>query len=100
MRTTARAPTSPAALTDDQGAFTLHVPADANVTLDAFRRGDRLGTAQVGTGTGPVTIDLPAIGSIIVVATDGANPLPVRVQVLPAGAATLPELPRTSANRR
>jgi len=81
------------ARTDDQGAFTLHVPTDAVVTLDAYRRGDRIGTAQVGTATGPVAIDLPAIGSIIVVATDGANPLPVRVQVLPAGATTLPELP-------
>ncbi|MBA3458135.1 MAG: CehA/McbA family metallohydrolase [Deltaproteobacteria bacterium] len=80
-------------LTDDRGGFTIHVPAGANVTLDAFRRGDAIGTVQLGTSATLAPIDLPAVGSIVVAATNGVTPLPVRVQVLPAGATVLPELP-------
>ncbi|MDB4963227.1 MAG: hypothetical protein JWP01_3226 [Myxococcales bacterium] len=81
------------ALTDDAGQFTLHVPVDASVTLDAYRRGDQIGTTQVGTASGPVTIDLPAIGLIHVSATEAGQPVPVRVQVLPATGTQLPTLP-------
>lgn len=80
------------ALTNDQGEFTLHVPAGANVTLDAFRRGDRIGTVQAGTGNGPFAIDLPAVGSIVVTATNGITSLPVRVQVLPVAPTVLPSV--------
>jgi hypothetical protein len=74
------------ATTDAAGAFALHVPADADVTLTAFRRGDALVTTEVAAGANTAAIDLPAGGEIEVLATDdGGDPLPVRVQVLPAG---------------
>jgi hypothetical protein len=76
--------------TDDSGAFTLHVPTGANVHLDAFAPGDAIGTAEVGTGTS-ATIALPARGAIHVVATENAQPVPVRVQVLAADVPRLPD---------
>ncbi len=76
--------------TDDSGAFTLHVPTAANVHLDAFAPGDAIGTAEVGTGTS-ATIALPARGAIHVVATQNAQPVPVRVQVLAADVPRLPD---------
>lgn len=81
------------AVTGADGAFALHVPADADVHLEAFRHGDALGTASAGTGTGPVAIDLPAAGHIHVVATEGGAPVPVRVQVLPPAGVTVPTVP-------
>jgi hypothetical protein len=80
------------ATTDATGAFTLHVPAGANVRLDAFKPGDLVGTTAVGAGT-TATIDLPATGSIHVVATENAAPVPVRVQVMPAEAQAIPAVP-------
>ena len=78
--------------TDTAGNFTLHVPIDAEVRLDAYKRGDVLGSAQVGAGTA-ATIDLPAIGSIHVIATENGGAVPVRVQVVPAGGQAIPSVP-------
>jgi hypothetical protein len=69
------------ATTNETGEFTLHVPISASVHLDAFRPGDAIGTADVGTGV-TATIALPAQGAIHVVATENAQPVPVRVQVI------------------
>src|SRR5262249_25925326 len=70
--------------TDAAGHFTLHVPMDADVRVDAYRRGDQLASATIGLASDPVTIDLPATGAIHVVATEGAARVPVRIQVVPA----------------
>ncbi len=78
--------------TDAGGNFTLHVPIDAVVRLDAYKRGDAVGTAQVGSGTS-ATIDLPANGAIHVVATENGSAVPVRVQVVPAGGQAIPTVP-------
>jgi hypothetical protein len=68
--------------TDANGHYTLHVPADANVRVDAFKRGDALGATTIGAGaTGDV--ELAATGSIHVVATENGLAVPVRVQVMP-----------------
>ncbi|HET9987651.1 MAG TPA: CehA/McbA family metallohydrolase, partial [Kofleriaceae bacterium] len=80
------------ATTDANGNFTVHVPAGANVRLDAYKRGDAVGTTSIGAGT-TGTIDLPASGAIHVVATEQANPVPVRVQVVPAEAQAIPSVP-------
>lgn len=79
------------ARTGADGAFTLHVPADADVHLEAFRQGDALGLASIGTGAGPATIDLPATGKIHVIAREGATPVPVRVQVRGTQIPTVPK---------
>jgi hypothetical protein len=81
------------ATTDAGGQFTLHVPMDADVRLDAFKRGDQVVSATVGLASDPVAIDLPATGLIHVVATEGSARVPVRVQVVPAGAQTVPGVP-------
>jgi len=81
--------------TDEAGAYALHVPSDEQIYLTAWRRGDAVvGPTEVAADQDTVDIDLPATGSIHVVATDADNgwPLPVRVQVLPVGT-TLPSVP-------
>src|SRR3569623_2086921 len=78
--------------TDANGAFTLHVPAGANVRLNAYKRGDAFGSTTIGAAT-TGTIDLPATGSIHVVATENASAVPVRVQVVPAEGQALPAVP-------
>ena len=80
------------ATTAADGTFTLHVPAAANVHLDAYKRGDVVGTMDVGSAN-TATIDLPATGSIHVVATENGSPVPVRVQVMPAGGQSVPSVP-------
>ena len=68
-------------LTDAEGAYSVAVPEDATVRLRAYRRGEGI----VGPVAGP-DIDLPATGTIRVVATDGGgNAIPVRVQTRPVG---------------
>jgi hypothetical protein len=79
------------ATTDASGAYSLHVPANATVALTAFRRGDGMVTATAGTD--PVTLALPPAGAIRVIATEGAAPVPVRVQVLPGAGQTIAEAP-------
>jgi hypothetical protein len=82
------------ATTDATGAFTLHVPTAAVIRLDAFKRGDAVVSAMVGDGvTGD--LDLPATGTIHVVATEAGGPVPVRIQVLPAGGQMVPNVPAT-----
>lgn len=84
------------ALTDASGAYTLHVPASANVKLVAYKRGDASLEAQAGsTGTAAPAIDLPATGAIHVTATEDGHGVPVRVQIVPAGGQSVPTLPRT-----
>lgn len=83
------------ATTDAAGSFTLHVPAGAAVDLTAYRRGDAVvGPVSVPAAQGTAMLRLGDAGSIHVVATDAATMagLPVRVQVLPVGAA-VPSLP-------
>jgi hypothetical protein len=79
------------ARTGADGAFTIHVPADADVHLEAFRYGDALGRAAVGTGAGPAAIDLPATGKIHVVARENGAGVPVRVQVRGTAIPTVPK---------
>jgi hypothetical protein len=80
------------ATTDATGQFSLHVPAtDTAVGLTAFRRGDA--TAYTPAEAAPVELALPAAGSIHVVATEGGLPVPVRVQIAPAGGQVLPQPP-------
>jgi hypothetical protein len=78
--------------TDATGAFSISVPMTADVTLTAYRRGDQVVTAHPGTAS-TAAIDLPATGSIHVVATEAGEPAPVRVQILPAGGQTVPAVP-------
>ena len=80
------------ATTAADGTFTVNVPADADVTLTSFSRGDPLGTQHVGSGA-TAAIDLPAVGTIHVVATDNGVAAPVRVQVVPAAGQTIPTVP-------
>ena len=79
--------------TDATGAFTLGVPAAADVTLTAYKRGDQIVTAHAGTGTATAPIDLPATGAIHVVATEGGTRTPVRVQVFPVDAQDVSSVP-------
>jgi hypothetical protein len=69
------------------GTYALDVPGGQEVQLRAFRRGDGI-TARLAVGATTETADLqlPAKGTIRVVARDAVSqePLPVRVQVLPA----------------
>jgi hypothetical protein len=79
------------ATTDRAGAYALHVPADASVALTAFRRGDGVVTSNAVAG--PVALALPAAGAIHVTATEGAAPVPVRVQIVPAAGQPVPRVP-------
>lgn len=84
------------ATTDAMGAFTLHVPEGMAVDLTAFRRGDAVvGPTSVPATQAMATLRLAATGNIHVVATEmgSTTGLPVRVQVLPTGGATLPSVP-------
>src|SRR5439155_16492113 len=78
--------------TDASGAFSVSVPAGAAIRLDAFRRGDAVGSADVGTAIS-AAIDLPATGNIHVVATENGGAVPVRVQVMPAAGVAIPSVP-------
>ena len=75
------------------GNFTLHVPAGANVRLDAVRIGEAIVATQVGTGSGPVTVTMPELGSVRVTATDNGVQVPVRIQAVPAAGQTTPVIP-------
>ncbi len=68
--------------TDASGQFTMHVPAAANVRLDAVRVGEPIVSSQVGAGT-TAAIALPQLASIHITATEGATLVPVRIQVIP-----------------
>jgi hypothetical protein len=77
------------ATTDATGAYTLHVPAAANVSLTAFRRGDGLATSA----DAQTSLALPTAGAIHVTATENGAPVPVRVQVLPVDGQEIPQTP-------
>src|SRR5206468_216829 len=81
------------ALTTTTGEFTLTVPAAADVTLTAYRRGDSLGTTHVAATESSATIVLPPSGAIRVVATDNGARVPARVQILPGPGQTIPAVP-------
>ncbi|TMQ19944.1 MAG: hypothetical protein E6J91_05235 [Deltaproteobacteria bacterium] len=81
------------ATTDASGQYTLHVPITTPVTFTAYRRGDALGlTRPAGNPVAP-TIALPSVGSVHVTATEAGAPVPVRVQLLPAGGQAIPQVP-------
>jgi hypothetical protein len=81
------------------GTYTVHVPSAANVRMRTFRRGDAVvGPLAVGAASSSQDFTLAATGQIHVVATDPTlvapnDRLPVRVQVLPAGASVVPSVP-------
>jgi hypothetical protein len=82
------------ATTDASGAYALHVPAAAGVSLTAFRRGDAVVSAAAA-GTAPVALALPPAGAIHVTATEDDVPVPVRVQILPPDGQPVPQVPAT-----
>lgn len=82
------------AVTGEDGAFTLHVPADAAVTLRGFRRGDALSAeVPVAAGGTSATITMGAGANIVVNVTElgTGEPIPARIQIIPAaGAPAIP----------
>ncbi len=78
--------------TDANGQFTLSVPASADVRLDSVRVGEAIVSLQAGTGSGPVAITMPALGTVRVTATENGTNVPVRVQVFPT-TGTAPKIP-------
>ena len=82
------------ATTDESGAFSLTVPATAALRIDAYLRGDAVGSANVAANATTATIDLPDIGHVHVTVSDpGGTALPARVQILPSGSTVLPTVP-------
>lgn len=73
------------AMSDENGAYTLHVAEGQAVRLTAYRRGDAVvGPLAVGAAEATADISLEPTGTISVTAVDGdAASLPVRVQVIP-----------------
>ncbi len=75
---------------DEQGHFSLHVPAP--FTLQAQKSGYTHTPVAVAPTDGTVTLSFEAEGTITVNVTDGAVPLPARVQVIPVDAvSSVPE---------
>lgn len=75
------------------GSYAVDVPAGQDVQLHAYRRGDGITTpVVVDSTTATADLELPAKGTIHVVARDADSqvPLPVRVQVLPEAAGFQP----------
>lgn len=67
--------------TDAIGNFTLHVPAGADVRLDAVRVGEPIVSQTIGSASTGL-IALPGLGKLHVTATEDGNAVPVRVQLL------------------
>ncbi len=67
------------------GAFTLHVPATATVTLTAITAGVQLASASVDAGATTATINVPLLATLVIdrVVDDVGATIPARVQVLP-----------------
>lgn len=71
------------ALTDADGAFTVHVP-EGSVTLTTYRTGSAAVTATAQAGDSDVSLELADSATLQVQATDDAGqPSPFRVQILP-----------------
>lgn len=84
------------AMTDASGNYSLHVATGQAVKLTVFKRGDNVvGPTMVGATEATADFALEPSGSVHVVATDfdTAGGLPVRVQIVPSGATTLPSVP-------
>ncbi|MCA9676779.1 MAG: CehA/McbA family metallohydrolase, partial [Myxococcales bacterium] len=81
------------ATTDATGAFTLHVPDDADVTLTAYQRGWPTATAEVAAAATTATLTVAPIGHVHVHAHDAAGGLPARVQIMPATGSSIPTVP-------
>lgn len=81
------------AVADAEGNYVVHVPADTAVTLTAYRRGWLPAEVDVAADATAANITVPQSGTIQVTATDLAGALPVRVQVVPRGASTVPVMP-------
>ncbi len=82
--------------TAEDGSYTVHVPSGVAVTLTAYRRGYPIaGPTEVGASGTSQDFQFGAVGHIHVAAEDADSgaPLPVRVQVMPAGSSAVPELP-------
>jgi len=79
--------------TDAAGAFSITVPAVADVTLTAYRRGWATGTTAVAASATTGTITVPPSGFVHVQASSGPTALPARIQVLPAGGSVIPPIP-------
>lgn len=86
--------------TDETGAFTLHVPESAAVTLTAYRRGWATGSAEVAAGATTAAITVPASGAIRVRPREDGAAVPVRVQILPGAGTTLPSVPEIFGEKR
>ncbi len=82
--------------TGDDGAYLLHVPADADVELDPYRLGN--GPAphvSVAAGTTTMDVTMPPSGFVHVTATtELGDPIPARISVF-ALDGDVPEPPRT-----
>ncbi len=81
------------ALTTSTGDFTLTVPATADVTLTAYRRGDSLATAHVAPTETTATLLLPQSAAIRVQATENGEHVPARIQILPGPGQAMPTVP-------
>ncbi|HUS27117.1 MAG TPA: CehA/McbA family metallohydrolase [Kofleriaceae bacterium] len=67
-----------------RGGFTLHVPAGADITLRAYTR--ETGLVDVPATSDSMTITLPPVGYVNVVATENGAAVPARIQVLSTAA--------------
>jgi hypothetical protein len=84
---------------EDDGTYSIEIPAAGAARIQAYRRGFDLTSADVPAGADPVTdVSMPAFGEIHVVATEDDAPVPARVQVLPSSGAP-PRPPVTYAER-
>ena len=83
------------AMSDQTGAFRLHVPESSEVELTTWRRGHEVvGPVAVGSASEGIQLTVPDTGLVHVqtVDDDSSQPLPVRIQLLPVGQ-SVPELP-------
>lgn len=86
--------------TGDDGLASFAVPAGtAGVDVHAYRPGFPVQTVHVEAPASVATIDLATSGELHVVATEGGEPVPARVQVLPASGAA-PRPPESFGERR
>ncbi|MFT5354055.1 MAG: hypothetical protein ACI9KE_001255 [Polyangiales bacterium] len=77
-------------MTDDTGAYSIQVRDEA-MTLSTWRRGDEIVSVSLAAGaTDADDLNLNPTGIIEIIAIEGGDPVPVRVQVAPTGAPILP----------
>jgi hypothetical protein len=86
------------AAADSTGAFTVHVPTDAAVTLTAVAPGNVLATTDVAAGVSTATLAVPLLATLVIDrVVDGNNAtIPARIQVMPdATGPALVDIPDT-----